>query len=154
LICASASSVRAFNKEKLEPKALVSTMAQTVAHEDGFVGNTFSSPQSRGSVMSPKHTSVMLNGGTNVKAAGTGVYLGGRYSKEDIVAFGGISDKEMGVQSSARIRSQPNADAPQMERAQLLTQAKNEVSRSGTYSKFSLASLSNDTVVSRACLGQ
>jgi hypothetical protein len=41
-----------------------------------------------------------------------------------------------------------------MERAQLLTQAKNEDSGSGTYSKFSLASLSNDTVVSRACLGQ
>jgi hypothetical protein len=162
--------------ENLEP-TLVSTMAQKGAHEDGLVGNTFSSP-----VMSPKYTSVMLNGGmfdnslkeqhnpilpvsefstisnsniheftgTNVNAAGTGVYLGGRYSREEIVAFGGISEKEMAIRSSARIRSQPNADVPQMERAQKLTQAKNEVSGSGTYSKFSLASLSNDTVISRA----
>jgi hypothetical protein len=58
---------------------------RAVAHEDGFVGNTFSSPQSRGSVMSPKHTSVMLNGGTNVKAAGTGVYLGGRYFRRTLL---------------------------------------------------------------------
>ncbi|XP_051181965.1 uncharacterized protein [Lolium perenne] len=91
VIGASDSSVRACNKENLEP-TLVSTMAQKGAHEDGLVGNTFSSP-----VMSPKYTSVMLNGGTNVNAAGTGVYLGGRYSREEIVAFGGISEKEMAI---------------------------------------------------------
>jgi hypothetical protein len=88
----------------------------------------------------------------NAKNNGTGVYLGGRYTSEDILAFGGISAREMDVRSSERIRCQPNADAPQMERAQLLTQARKEGSLTGTqsFSKFSLNSLSNDTVINRA----
>jgi biotin operon repressor len=86
------------------------------------------------------------------KSVGTGVYLGARYSMEDVVNFGGIPAKAAEVRSSERIRLQPNADAPQMERAQTLTQAKKAGSISGTssHSRFSLASLSNDTFVSRA----
>jgi hypothetical protein len=53
------------------------------------------------------------------KAQGTGAFLGGRYSREEVIKFGGISEQvAKSVRSSERIRAQPNADATQMERAQ------------------------------------
>ncbi|XP_047092941.1 uncharacterized protein LOC124704713 [Lolium rigidum] len=72
------------------------------------------------------------------KSVGTGVYLGARYSMEDVVNFGGIPAKAAEVRSSERIRLQPNADAPQMERAQTLTQAKKAGSISGYPFSYSL----------------
>jgi hypothetical protein len=50
---------------------------------------------------------------------GTGLFFGGRYSKEEVIKFGGISENvAKGMRSSDRIRAQPNADATQIERAQ------------------------------------
>jgi hypothetical protein len=41
---------------------------------------------------------------------GTGVLLGGRYSKQDVIASGGISKEAVfGVRTSERIKAQPNA---------------------------------------------
>ncbi|KAK1612226.1 hypothetical protein QYE76_035899 [Lolium multiflorum] len=56
---------------------------------------------------------------------GTGVFLGGRCSMEDVVKFGGISPPSKDLRSSERIRVQHNADDSQMARAQQLAQAKN-----------------------------
>jgi hypothetical protein len=56
---------------------------------------------------------------------GTGVFLGGRYSMEEVINFGGISHTDSMVQSSERIREQSNADATQKERVVQLTEAKN-----------------------------
>jgi hypothetical protein len=84
--------------------------------------------------------------------AGTGVYLGGRYSVDDIVAFGGISSPRLDARSSERIRLQENADDTQLERAQKLAKAKDIPSYSGTNmtSKFSLSSIPNDVFLQRA----
>jgi hypothetical protein len=84
--------------------------------------------------------------------SGTGVFLGGRYSVEDIVAFGGISPPSRGARSSPRILKQKDADATQMERAQNLAKAKDAAFSSGTsyYSRFSLASIPDDVVADRA----
>jgi hypothetical protein len=51
---------------------------------------------------------------------GTGVFLGGRFSMEDIVAFGGLSPPPLDLRSSERIRRQQNPDATQLERGQQL----------------------------------
>jgi hypothetical protein len=91
---------------------------------------------------------------------GTGVYLGGHYSYDDLVAFGGITEKFVEVQASDRIRHQHNADATQMERAQQLAATKNCGSYAGTHScsKFSLSSILDASFLSRTlklgvCLG-
>jgi hypothetical protein len=93
-------------------------------------------------------------------ARGTGVFLGGRYSYDDLVAFGGIPENSVEVRSSDRIRLQHNADATQLERAQQLAAAKNCGSYAGTHprSKFSLSSISDASFLSRTsklgvCLG-
>jgi hypothetical protein len=83
---------------------------------------------------------------------GTGVFLGGRCSMEDVVKFGGISPPSKDLRSSERIRVQHNADDSQMARAQQLAQAKNVAHFSGTptVSKFSLCAISDDTIFQRA----
>jgi hypothetical protein len=46
------------------------------------------------------------------KVQGTGVFLGGRYSREEVIKYGGISEHvAKSVRSSERIRAQSNADA-------------------------------------------
>jgi hypothetical protein len=56
-------------------------------------------------------------GMTPPRSPATPVHAGSP-SYEDVVAFGGIPDySKVGLRSSSRIRAQPNADAPQMERA-------------------------------------
>jgi hypothetical protein len=91
---------------------------------------------------------------------GTGVFLGGRYSYDDLVAFGGIPENSVEVRASNRIRHQHNADATQMERAQQLAAAKNCGAYAGTHSrsKFSLSYISDTSFLSRTsklgiCLG-
>jgi hypothetical protein len=83
---------------------------------------------------------------------GTGAFLGGRYSREDLVSFGGISEAEPLVRTSERIRMQANADDTQLERAMHLSAAKNTGSFTGKSenSKFFLSSISNDDVLDRA----
>jgi hypothetical protein len=95
---------------------------------------------------------------------GTGVFLGGRLSNDAAVAFGGISPPTKGARTSSRIRLQENADDTQMERAQKFAKAKDVVSSlctsltkdkglaAGTPqpSKFSLCSISDDIIISRA----
>jgi hypothetical protein len=90
--------------------------------------------------------------------------LGGRLSNDAAVAFGGISPPTKGARTSSRIRLQENADDTQMERAQKLAKAKDVVSSlctsltkdkglaAGTPqpSKFSLCSISDDIIISRA----
>ncbi|KAM0914097.1 hypothetical protein ACQ4PT_011786 [Festuca glaucescens] len=52
------------------------------------------------------------------RMTGTGVFLGGRYTQTDLIAFGGIPEpKVVGVRSSPRICLQPNSDVTQLERA-------------------------------------
>jgi hypothetical protein len=84
---------------------------------------------------------------------GTGVFLGGRYSKEEIIAYGGIPESAvMGVRTSARVQAQPNTDATQLERAQQQAQTRDDILYSGTKipSRFTIASIPNHEVVSRA----
>ncbi|KAM0827543.1 hypothetical protein ACQ4PT_068135 [Festuca glaucescens] len=84
---------------------------------------------------------------------GTGVFLGGRYSKAELIAFGGIPEPQsVGVRSSHRIRAQPNSDATQLERAQQLADARDIKFSTGTTtsSHFSIASIPTDVVVARA----
>jgi hypothetical protein len=46
---------------------------------------------------------------------GTGVFLGGRYSKQKVIDYGGIPEATvLGVRTSERIKAQPNADATQL----------------------------------------
>jgi hypothetical protein len=55
---------------------------------------------------------------------GTGVFLGGRLLQAEVIAYGGIStNAALGVWSSERIRTQPNADATRLERAKQVAQA-------------------------------
>jgi hypothetical protein len=57
----------------------------------------------------------------------------GARTLDDVVAFGGIVDyRQMGVRSSDRLRSQPFADATQMERAMWLAQRRDVPSYQGT----------------------
>jgi hypothetical protein len=70
-----------------------------------------------------------------------------------VIKFRGISEKSaIGVRSSDHIRAQPNTDVSQLERAQERAQIRDYVISSGTklISKFNLASLVNEIVVSRA----
>jgi hypothetical protein len=64
-------------------------------------------------------------GGSHIDSEGTLVFLGGRYSKDDLIAFGGISEAELMVRTSEQIRMQANADDTQLECAMQLSVAKN-----------------------------
>jgi hypothetical protein len=74
------------------------------------------------------------------------------YSKEDLIAFGGISEAETMVRTREWIRMQANADDTQLERAMQLSAAKNTGSFTGTHehSKYFLSSISNVDVLARA----
>jgi hypothetical protein len=89
--------------------------------------------------------------GTDRMAGGTGVFLGGRYSNEELISFGGIPNSNASIRSSERIRAQYNADDTQMEWAMHLAEAKNIGSFQGTnaHSKFFLHSISHDDIVAR-----
>jgi hypothetical protein len=111
-------------------------------------------PQGRGGSSSGSlHPSPMKTPSAEVITRGTGVFLGGRYSKKDVIAFGGISEEAVfGVRTSERIKAQPNADVTQLERAQQNAQARDDILYSGTNisSKFTIASIPNEVVVARA----
>jgi hypothetical protein len=82
---------------------------------------------------------------------GTGVFLGGRYSNEELISFGGIPNENASIRSSERMRAQYNADDTKMDRAMHLAEAKNIGSFQGTnaHSNFFLHSISNDDIVAR-----
>jgi hypothetical protein len=83
----------------------------------------------------------------------TGVFLGGRYSKEEVIKYGGISENvAKGMRSSDRIWAQPNAHATQMERAQERAALMDFGNLKGTnlIPHFTLASIPNDVVIARA----
>jgi hypothetical protein len=87
------------------------------------------------------------------KVQGTGVFLGGRYSGEEVIKYGGISEQvAKSVRSSERIRAQPNADATQMEHAQERAILRDFGNLKGTnlIPQFTLASIRNDVVVASA----
>jgi hypothetical protein len=88
---------------------------------------------------------------------GTGVFLGGRFSKDELIAFGGIPEPSAAnIRSSERLRAQPDHDATQMERAQLRAATKNSPAVKGNKiaHSLSIASLTNDVIIERAnCLG-
>jgi hypothetical protein len=63
---------------------------------------------------------------------GTGAFLGGRYSEQALINFGGIPEVNSIVRSSKRIRSQFNADDTQMDRAMHRAELKNIGSYQGT----------------------
>jgi hypothetical protein len=84
---------------------------------------------------------------------GTGVFLGGRFSEKEVIAYGGISkESQLKVRASNRIRAQPNADTSQMDRAQQQASARDPSFYSGTkhLNNFTFTSFSHDEVVSRA----
>ncbi|KAM0834650.1 hypothetical protein ACQ4PT_063452 [Festuca glaucescens] len=87
-----------------------------------------------------------------ISRGGTGVFLGGRLSVDEVVAFGGVSMPSREVRSSKSISQQPHADATQLERAQNLAKAKYAVLMPGTpkHSRFSLGSISDDDFLHRA----
>ena len=88
-----------------------------------------------------------------VVSGGTGVFLGGRYSKQEVITFGGISESSAtGIRSSARIRAQPNADAQVMEWAQHKAYARDPGYNSGNIisPKFTIASIPTEVVIARA----
>ncbi|KAM0921912.1 hypothetical protein ACQ4PT_006547 [Festuca glaucescens] len=74
---------------------------------------------------------------------GTGVFLGGRFSMEDVMAYGGIASPAIDVRSSERIHQQYNADATQLDRAQQLAQAKDAVFLQGVDENQVAASIDN-----------
>jgi hypothetical protein len=61
-----------------------------------------------------------------------GVFLGGCYSQEGLIYFGGIPEVTVEMHSSERIRSQYNVDDTLLSRAMKLTEAKNIGSSPGT----------------------
>jgi hypothetical protein len=63
---------------------------------------------------------------------GTGVFLGGRYSKEALISFRGIPEANANIRSSEKIWARFNADDTQMDRAMHLAEAKNIGSFHGT----------------------
>jgi hypothetical protein len=86
-------------------------------------------------------------------AKGTGAFLGSKYSKKEIIDYGGISERsQLCIRRSNRIRAQPNADSPQLERVQQQAAAHDPASFSGTkyLNKYSLSSFSHEEVVRRA----
>jgi hypothetical protein len=82
---------------------------------------------------------------------GTGAFLGGRYSEQALINFGGIPEANSNVRSSERIQSQFNADDTQMDRAMHRAELKNIGSYQGTdaNSKKILHSISNDDIIAR-----
>jgi hypothetical protein len=82
---------------------------------------------------------------------GTGAFLGGWYSEQALISFGGIPEVNSTVRSSERIRSQFNADDTQMDRAMHRAELKNVGSYQGTdeHSKKNLHSISNDDIIVR-----
>jgi hypothetical protein len=84
---------------------------------------------------------------------GTGVFLGGRYSREEVTSFGGILESAvLGVRISERIKAQSNADATQLERAQQHVQARDDIlySSNKITSHFTIVAIPNDVVLARA----
>jgi hypothetical protein len=95
---------------------------------------------------------LLMSSGGAQKSEGAGVFLGGRYSMEEVIKYGGISQADSLVRTSEQIRGQANADDTQMDRAMHLTEAKNIGSSSGNLSnsKFFLSSILHDRVISNA----
>ena len=79
--------------------------------------------------------------------------MGDVFSREEIVAYGGISEAQaVEVRSSSRIRAQADADDSQLDRAQRRAQERDHLGTPGTssVSKFTIASFSDEVVVDRA----
>jgi hypothetical protein len=82
---------------------------------------------------------------------GTGAFLGGRYSDQALINFGGIPEVNSTVRSSERIRSQSNADDTQLDHAMHLAELKNIGSYQGTgaHSNKFLHSILNEDIIAR-----
>jgi hypothetical protein len=67
-----------------------------------------------------------------------------------VLAFGGVP--AAGIRSSKRIKKQPNAEATQLARAQGLAMQRDQALDSGnsSVSKFTLASFSNESIITHA----
>jgi hypothetical protein len=71
--------------------------------------------------------------------------------KEDVIAFGGISEKMVSpIRSSQRVRMQPNGDATQMERATQLAEKRLHAISPGTKPKLSFSKFSEHEISARA----
>jgi hypothetical protein len=81
------------------------------------------------------------------------VFLGGRYSREEVIKYGGIFEHVVkNVRSSERIQAQPDADATQMEHAQerAILQDFGNLKGTNLIPQFTLASIPNEVVVASA----
>jgi hypothetical protein len=104
-------------------------------------------------VVSVPSSSVVNTDKETESTRGTGVFLGGRYSREEVISFGGILESAvLGVRISERIKAQSNADATQLERAQQHVQARDDIlySSNKITSHFTIAAIPNDVVLARA----
>ncbi|KAM0863090.1 hypothetical protein ACQ4PT_044819 [Festuca glaucescens] len=107
------------DKERVSPPKNISlTSVSILPNSDYMFSSTIQGPGSGQHVFTP----VLSQGGDS--KLGTGVFLGGRCSVEDVVNFGGIPSPSLNACSSERIRNQGNADATQLERAKCLAKAK------------------------------
>ncbi|KAM0839720.1 hypothetical protein ACQ4PT_060123 [Festuca glaucescens] len=102
------------NNLKGSPKGGISNntnsepLNQDITYDSTSVTSMLNEPLSTNHV---SHPEVKYSGN------GTGVFLGGRFSMEDVMAYGGIASPATEVRSSERIRQQYNADATQLDRA-------------------------------------
>jgi hypothetical protein len=124
-------------------------------------GGELASPAPNSSAMSPLTQSapevVLLNSSalspTRVSlgegCSGGRVNMEGRPSREEMRAFGGL--EEVVARSSARIRAQPNADVPSLERAVELACKKNlDIPKGTTNANLSILSFSDTEIKHRA----
>jgi hypothetical protein len=80
------------------------------------IGDHFSLSEKASNIFTSTHTDSNLHN-INVRAASV-LEEAKTYSREEVIAFGGISEESIrGTPSSARIGAQPNVDGTQMQRA-------------------------------------
>jgi hypothetical protein len=80
---------------------------------------------------------------------GTGAFLGGINAVDELIAYGGIPESQgPGLRSSDRIKAQPNADLPQLERSQQQVAARDPSNYSGTnhLPKYTIDYFSDDAI--------
>jgi hypothetical protein len=72
-------------------------------------------------------------------------------STEEVIAFRGLPKPSIGVRSSARLGSQPNADMPQLEKAMKNVQSRDESFSTGQSSTpmFSIVNIPDSEIVKR-----
>jgi hypothetical protein len=115
------------------------------------IGDHFSLSEKASNIFTSTHTDSNLHN-INVRAASV-LEEAKTYSREEVIAFGGISEESIrGTRSSARIGAQPNVDGTQMQRAMGSAQRKSVYNMPGTSTpnKVSLLSFTCSNIIDKA----